>query len=278
MRRRMFYAILFLCANVIMYCFVSIPLFKLIRQYEFMSSNPLSMLLQSRMCCYYMLNASDLFSLLPHALHALPVTAEWIYVPHAVYLHSHSRCNAYIYLVSEMLPHGVYHHTDAELELLFRIPDDEPLEVHIWRERFANGLPEVLIKARKNRHSLVEIYSMQERFHALPGEAMLAFFRIHNPTRYRMACVTIYIAHPSIVNAYPRKVQCFCFELMIVGPNEWLDLPVLFYISPAIHGKLGEKSKIILLYILFPNPTMDMVDVPRIPYDVPITSAQLHFM
>lgn len=54
---------------------------------------------------------------------------------------------------------------------------------------------------------------------------------------------------------YFNKIQCFCFENQLLYPKESVDLPILFYLDPAINYDpvLRDEKDIILTYNLFPS-------------------------
>ena len=48
--------------------------------------------------------------------------------------------------------------------------------------------------------------------------------------------ISIYIINPNDISAYIFKVQCFCFDEIIIYSFESVDLPILFYISSNINN------------------------------------------
>merc|ERR1719433_1513158 len=74
----------------------------------------------------------------------------------------------------------------------------------------------------------------QEYIVCRPGETALAFFTAYNDSPNAITGVSTYTVSPYSVAPYFRKVQCFCFEEQRVRGKEKVDMPVLFYIDPAI--------------------------------------------
>jgi hypothetical protein len=62
---------------------------------------------------------------------------------------------------------------------------------------------------------------------------------------------------------YFNKIQCFCFENQMLGPYEEVDLPVFFYIDPAIHDdpELNEYREVILKYTFYKAKRQDLAKI-----------------
>ena len=62
---------------------------------------------------------------------------------------------------------------------------------------------------------------------------------------------------------YFNKIQCFCFENQMLAPLEEVDLPVFFYIDPAINEdiNLGHYNEIILKYTFYLGKKQDLAKV-----------------
>ena len=59
---------------------------------------------------------------------------------------------------------------------------------------------------------------------------------------------------PQMAGAYFMKVECFCFTDTTLQPGETLDMPVVFYVDPAIVDvpELKDVKTITLSYTFFP--------------------------
>jgi cytochrome c oxidase assembly protein subunit 11 len=66
------------------------------------------------------------------------------------------------------------------------------------------------------------------------GETGLAFFEAHNPTNRPVAGTASYNVFPYSAGGYFTKIACFCFEMQVLQPGETVQMPVSFYVDPAI--------------------------------------------
>lgn len=79
-----------------------------------------------------------------------------------------------------------------------------------------------------------EFTAQQDSVYITAGETCLVFYKARNKTADPIVGLSVYDVHPQVCAYYFNKVQCFCFENQMLGPYEEVDLPVLFYIDPAI--------------------------------------------
>lgn len=66
------------------------------------------------------------------------------------------------------------------------------------------------------------------------GEDNLAFYEAHNPTDRAVAGQATFNVVPYAAGGYFAKVQCFCFTEQVLQPGETVQMPVSFYVDPAI--------------------------------------------
>ena len=66
------------------------------------------------------------------------------------------------------------------------------------------------------------------------GEQHLAFYRAHNGGDRPIAGTATFNVTPFKAGAYFSKIACFCFEEQSLQGGETVDMPVSFYVDPAI--------------------------------------------
>lgn len=95
------------------------------------------------------------------------------------------------------------------------------------------------------------------------GETCLAFYKAYNRSSKPIAGIAVYQIFPEETSLYFNKIQCFCFENQLLYPNESVDLPLLFYLDPAINydANLSGRKDIILTYHFFPSADQSIAKV-----------------
>jgi len=66
------------------------------------------------------------------------------------------------------------------------------------------------------------------------GQTALAFFEAHNPTDQPVAGQAAYNVAPYEAGVFFDKIECFCFTEQVLMPGETVQMPVSFFIDPAI--------------------------------------------
>jgi cytochrome c oxidase assembly protein subunit 11 len=66
------------------------------------------------------------------------------------------------------------------------------------------------------------------------GETALAFYEASNPTSRPVAGQASYNVAPDAAGGFFLKVDCFCFTEQVLQPGETVEMPVSFYVDPAI--------------------------------------------
>lgn len=66
------------------------------------------------------------------------------------------------------------------------------------------------------------------------GENALAFYEAHNPTDEPVAGVASFNVTPFAAGVHFVKIHCFCFEYQVLQPGETVQMPVSFYVDPAL--------------------------------------------
>lgn len=94
----------------------------------------------------------------------------------------------------------------------------------------------------------------QREITVCPGQKTLAFYVAsnHHPTDALVGVAT-YNVVPDIAGAYFNKIQCFCFDEQRLNAGETVDMPIDFFIDPAIEDDkiLRGINEITLSYTFF---------------------------
>ena len=66
------------------------------------------------------------------------------------------------------------------------------------------------------------------------GQDTLAFYEAHNPTDRPVAGRAGFNVAPDSAGGYFTKIDCFCFTEQVLQPGETVQMPVSFFVDPAI--------------------------------------------
>ncbi len=99
------------------------------------------------------------------------------------------------------------------------------------------------------------------------GEQNLAHYSATNNTGKVVTGSAMFNVTPIVAGAYFNKIQCFCFTEQTLKPGESADLPVDFFVDPAILDDPDSKSinEITLSYTFFPVDKPDAVSAVEQP-------------
>jgi cytochrome c oxidase assembly protein subunit 11 len=86
------------------------------------------------------------------------------------------------------------------------------------------------------------------------GEERLAFYRATNLSDRTITGSAVFNVSPPLAGAYFNKIQCFCFTEQTLAPGESQDMPVSFFVDPAIADDkdLVKLTTITLSYTFYP--------------------------
>lgn len=79
-----------------------------------------------------------------------------------------------------------------------------------------------------------EFKAMQTKMTVRVGETGLAFYEAYNPTDKPTAGQASYNVTPDQAGGYFTKIACFCFTEQVLQPYERVQMPVTFYVDPAM--------------------------------------------
>ncbi len=93
-------------------------------------------------------------------------------------------------------------------------------------------------------------YSLQDKVIVFGNSTTLVFFRIVNKMNYDVSCMVIFLVSPANVIFEFNKLQCFCFEDLLITKGEAVELPVIFRIQQKSLVFLATRPKLLFFYLL----------------------------
>ena len=91
-----------------------------------------------------------------------------------------------------------------------------------------------------------------------PGAQTRIFYRAQNLSARAITGQAAYNVSPETVGKYFKKIQCFCFSEQTLQPGEKVDMPVVFFVDPAIKKDPDARDvdEITLSYTFYPVETV----------------------
>lgn len=98
----------------------------------------------------------------------------------------------------------------------------------------------------------------QNRVRIEPGAQTKIFYRAQNLSARAITAQAVYNVSPQSVGKYFKKIQCFCFSEQTLQPGQRVDMPVIFFVEPAIKKDPDTKDidEITLSYTFYPVETV----------------------
>ena len=91
-----------------------------------------------------------------------------------------------------------------------------------------------------------------------PGAQTRVFYRATNLSARTIVAQAAYNVSPDQVGKYFKKIQCFCFSEQTLKPGQSVDMPVVFFVDPALKRDEDTKDidEITLSYTFYPVETV----------------------
>ena len=98
---------------------------------------------------------------------------------------------------------------------------------------------------------------VQREVTARLGEEKLVFFRATNVSQRPIVGTATYNVTPEPAGPWFDKVQCFCFTEQLLKPGQSVDMPVVFFVDPAMDKdrRFDNVRTITLSYTFFEAKT-----------------------
>ena len=97
------------------------------------------------------------------------------------------------------------------------------------------------------------------------GETGLAFYEAVNTSDEPVAGSASFNVAPYSAGGYFTKIACFCFELQVLQPGERIEMPVTFYVDPAMvdDREAGGLTSVTLSYTMYRAELPEAASLPQ---------------
>jgi len=87
------------------------------------------------------------------------------------------------------------------------------------------------------------------------GENALAFYKATNTTDRTITGTAMFNVSPDVAGVHFNKIECFCFQEQTLAPGESVEMPVSFYVDPALatDRDAAHVREITLSYTFYPS-------------------------
>lgn len=93
---------------------------------------------------------------------------------------------------------------------------------------------EILVEFDANTQGPWRFRPVQSSMKVHPGEMHQIVYEVVNQQPYQMDAQAIPSYAPQQAGQFFKKMECFCFQQQTLGPKEAKQMPVVFFIDPAI--------------------------------------------
>ncbi len=98
---------------------------------------------------------------------------------------------------------------------------------------------------------------VQRTVRVAPGARTQVLYRARNLSARTTTGTAVFNVTPAKAGQYFSKIQCFCFTEQVLKPGESVDMPVIFFVDPAIAKDPDARhiDEITLSYTFYPVET-----------------------
>lgn len=92
------------------------------------------------------------------------------------------------------------------------------------------------------------------------GQQGLIAFVATNRSARPITGTAVYNVTPTKVGQYFHKIQCFCFDEQLLNPRQTMQMPVMYYIDPAMNDdrNMDDVTTITLSYSFFQAQSQEL--------------------
>ena len=87
------------------------------------------------------------------------------------------------------------------------------------------------------------------------GETSLAFYKATNTSDHAITGTAMFNVSPDIAGTHFNKIECFCFKEQTLAAGETVEMPVSFFVDPALakDRDAAHLREITLSYTFYPS-------------------------
>ncbi|NHK26562.1 cytochrome c oxidase assembly protein [Parvularcula flava] len=99
------------------------------------------------------------------------------------------------------------------------------------------------------------------------GQTNLAYYSATNNSDEPVIGTATFNVQPAKAGLYFRKIECFCFTEQVLLPGETMDMPVTYFVDPAIEDEdnLDDVFEITLSYTFYRDEKAEARELAALP-------------
>lgn len=92
------------------------------------------------------------------------------------------------------------------------------------------------------------------------GQTATVFYKVTNHSNEAVTARAVYNVGPPSMGAYFDKIACFCFQNQTLKPHESLEMPVVFFLDPALERDetMNGVAEVVLSYTFYRQKGADV--------------------